>query len=160
MATCVGYYNQKYFILFCLYMWMGTSYAVIMLVRYTCSIFPVQFNGPQSFIYLAGKLFVDIFTGSTPPLIYQVLIFMMIGSLGMGLFCAAFLYWQVVITLDGQTTFEATAGIWSYCRAKMDNWRDVFGKYWLLLFLLPLPLPQAGNGLYTPRKKKTKKKSE
>ena len=49
-------------------------------------------------------------------------------------------------TFAGQTTHEATRGDTRYRRRLTSNLRDVFGQFWPLLFLLPLPLPQAGDG--------------
>lgn len=62
---------------------------------------------------------------------------------------------HISVVVAGQTTYEVRNGSSRYSKASVkDNFRDVFGRHWPLLFFLPLPLPQAGNGCYSsPRRR-------
>ncbi|XP_076463793.1 uncharacterized protein LOC143295971 [Babylonia areolata] len=147
MTVCIGYHNHKHFIFFCLYMMLGALYGVVLAVRFLHVVYQVRFWGPHTFLLLllhvAGGVWVR---GVLPPPLFLLHLYLMYVCLAVGLVAAGFLYWHLAITLNGQTTHEATRGDLRYRRQLTHNLGDVLGRYWPLLLLLPLPLPQAGHG--------------
>ncbi|XP_025104467.1 uncharacterized protein LOC112570299 isoform X2 [Pomacea canaliculata] len=119
-------------------------------------VYGVNFHGPQTFFLLMKDFLGDlVWVGRTPSLGYCLLLYEMCACLVVTLVTGGFLYWQLCITASGQTTYEVRNGSSRYSKASVkDNFRDVFGRHWPLLFFLPLPLPQAGNGCYSsPRRR-------
>ena len=148
-AACIGYHNQKHFIMYCLFMFIGTFYTLVMVVKYMNSVYGVQFFGPQTFVTLLVDLLMNSASGKPPSLYYLLLVVVLYSSLVMGLVAIGFLYWQITIATAGQTTYEAWRGMETYAQRHItDNLKDVFGQFWPLLILAPLPLPQYGDGTY------------
>lgn len=161
MTVCIGYHNQKYFIMYCFYMLIGTFYGMFLIVKYLKVFYGVTFYGPQTFIYIFIDVVVKVFARPYHvDELYAFMVFMMFGSLSAGLFAAGLWFWQMLITFAGQSTFEASQKIWKYSSYRYSNFKDVFGKYWLITMLLPLPLPQCSDGIYSDnhRSLKTNKK--
>ena len=156
MTVCVGYFNQKYFIMYCFYMLMGTFYGMALIVMYMKILFDVKFYGPQTFVLLLYDLLLMMWAGQYPGPKYIFLLFLMYGCLTAGLLAAGLWFWQVQIVFTGQTTHEAQTGDKRYTKSRITNFLDVFGKFWILTFLLPLPLPQISNGLYLQYVKQSK----
>ncbi|PVD26114.1 hypothetical protein C0Q70_13782 [Pomacea canaliculata] len=124
--------------------------------RFLHVVYGVNFHGPQTFFLLMKDFLGDlVWVGRTPSLGYCLLLYEMCACLVVTLVTGGFLYWQLCITASGQTTYEVRNGSSRYSKASVkDNFRDVFGRHWPLLFFLPLPLPQAGNGCYSsPRRR-------
>lgn len=156
LTKCVGYYNHKHFIMYCFYMMCGTLYGMLLIVMYLHKLYDVVFQGPQTFIILLFRTILQLMKTTYPDERYIFLIFMMYGCLSAGLFTAGLWFWHMMITTSGQTTHEAGCGITSFSKSKyFVNFKDVFGKYWILLLFLPLPLPQNSDGAY---KKESNKK--
>lgn len=146
LTVCIGYHNQKYFIMFCFYMLLGTFYGMFLIVKYLKDFYNVVFYGPQTFIYLFFTTFLKILEVRDIDNLYIYLIFMMFGCLSAGLMASALWFWQVMLTFSGQSTFESSKGIMDYSSSRYKNFKEVFGTYWLLTLLLPLPLPQCSDG--------------
>ncbi|XP_033733571.1 palmitoyltransferase ZDHHC22-like [Pecten maximus] len=143
MTVCVGYFNQKFFVMYCFYMMVGTFYGMIMIVVHLKKLYNVTFHGPQTFIFLLIDMVGKIATNVQVELGYIFLLFLMYACLTAGLIAAGLWFWQLQITMAGQTTHEATSiGGGTVSKSKIDNFLDVFGRYWLITMILPLPIPQ------------------
>ncbi|OWF38400.1 zinc finger DHHC domain-containing protein 4-like [Mizuhopecten yessoensis] len=143
MTVCVGYFNQKYFVMYCFYMMIGTFYGMFLIVLHLKKLYDVTFNGPQTFIFLLVDMIGKLATNVPIEFGYIFLVFLMYACITAGLIAAGLWFWQLQITVAGQTTHEATSiGSGKFSKSKIDNLKDVFGKYWLLTIILPLPLPQ------------------
>ena len=49
--------------------------------------------------------------------------------------------------LQGQTSHEADAGSTKYSHTALKNLEDIFGKFWILSFVFPVPTSQPGDGI-------------
>ncbi|CAH1792502.1 unnamed protein product [Owenia fusiformis] len=157
ITTCIGYHNQKYFILYCFYMMLGTFYAVILINVHMTILYKVRIAGPLSFITLLPLTLVKYWTSNNVPLFLLFLVLMLYVSLFAGLFTAAVFYWQMTITIFGQTQHELWHGINKYGSKSMwKNFKDVFGSYWFISVVFPIPLPQEGAGVYRVKEKSSK----
>ncbi|KAK3092688.1 hypothetical protein FSP39_005905 [Pinctada imbricata] len=158
MTVCIGYFNQKYFIMYCFYMLLGTFYGMILIVMYMNALFKLRFYGPQTFVTLLYELLMMMWTGMYPGGKYVFLLLLMYGSLTAGLLAASLWFWQMQIVVTGQTTHEAETGNKKYsAKSIISNFKEVFGRYWPLTLILPIPLPQCSNGLYLSENKNLKK---
>ncbi|XP_013395643.1 palmitoyltransferase PFA3-like [Lingula anatina] len=148
MCTCIGFYNQKYFILWCFYMFIGSFYSLVIIAMYLKKYFNISFGMFSLLTLLPNTLYGWWFESSVIP--YQLLIVgVFYACLTCGLAAAGFFYWQLYIVLQGQTTYEAWKGILTYSNSEMlCNFKDVFGPFWYISIFLPLPLPQKGLGVY------------
>lgn len=143
MTVCVGYFNQKFFVMYCFYMMVGTFYGMFLIVLHMKKLYNVTFNGPQTFVFLLFDMVGKIATNAPVELGYIFLLFLMYACLTAGLIAAGLWFWQLQITLAGQTTYEATStGGGTVSKSKIDNLLDVFGRYWILTILLPIPIRQ------------------
>ena len=146
MCTCIGYHNQKYFITFCLYTVLSSMYGCSMGANYMDLLYHVRstrvwwlYNLPRTIWYW--------FTSDVcyPQLILAVLYHNAIISL---IVATGFLLWQLYITFKGQTSYEARRGITTHCKTVKENFCDTFGPYWYITLVMPIPLPQYGQGVY------------
>ncbi|XP_060068407.1 probable palmitoyltransferase ZDHHC24 [Ylistrum balloti] len=143
MTVCVGYFNQKYFVMYCFYMMIGTFYGMFLIVLYLKKLFNVTFHGPQTFLFLLLEMIGKLTSNAPIGLGYIFLVCLMYACLTAGLIAAGLWFWQLQITLTGQTTYEATSvGGGKYSKSKIDNFLEVFGKYWFLTLFIPVPIRQ------------------
>ena len=149
MTVCVGYYNQKYFIMHCFYMMIGTLYGMFLIAIHLKKFYNVTFYGPQTFLTLFLDTLFKLTTNLYPSVSYVLLILMLYGCLFAGLTAGGLWFWQVQITLSGQTTREALKGCYQFSKSKMLNFTDVFGRFWMFSLFIPLPLPNLSNGHYS-----------
>ena len=147
MCTCIGYHNQKYFIIFCFYTVLSTIYGCRMGANYMDILYEVRsshiwwvYNLPRTIWYW---LTADV---RYPQVILAILYHNAIVSL---IVSTGFFAWQIYITFKGQTSYEARRGITTHSRTVKENFYDTFGPYWYITLVLPIPLPQCGQGVYT-----------
>ena len=148
MCTCIGHYNQKYFIMFCFYQFIAGIYAGVLNIAYLRFKYGVVFYGPQTFItLLPTSLHEWWFKGDVySSQLFLVAVFY--GTMLAGFSAGGFFYWQMVLVYFGQTTHEQRCGIDDYSNTLWCNFKDVFGKWWFISLIIPLPLPPSGNGIY------------
>lgn len=152
MTVCIGYYNQKHFIMYCFYMSVGAFYAMVLLAKYLNALYGVRFYGPHTFLVLLLNLIKDFYFGRYPPTLQLFLLLVLYSCLVMGTLSAGFFFWQMAISVNGQTTHEAWEGDETFSlKTIWGNLRDVFGRGWPFLLFLPLPLSQTGDGVYGTR---------
>ena len=99
---------------------------------------------------------------------------LLLGNLVGGVCALGFLFWQLALVFTGTTTHELKNGLpaHSICANSVRessksistksanelqsensngiwvNVRDIFGPYWFITLILPIPMPQDGQGLY------------
>ena len=157
MIQCIGYHNQKYFTVFCFYMFLSGMYGTVMLAKYLNVIYKVRFNGVHVLLTLLPNILWCWWTNepftkySEEPLVtfYQMfLVGIFYACLTACLMAGGFFYWQITLVCNGQTTFEARKGIDTFQRNIWDNYIDVFGSHWFLLWFLPIRFDMSDNGTY------------
>jgi len=136
-ACCVGEENQRFFIVFCFYCGVGCFYCLYLLCQYMpmandadsmYSLF--QYLLPIAVAewmigYIELSLFVCILTGWLCAVS---------GFVSFGIFL-----WQLFLASVGITSHEYDMGVWNYHYNIRHNLRSVFGRWWLLNFVIPLP---------------------
>ncbi|XP_072030314.1 palmitoyltransferase ZDHHC22-like [Amphiura filiformis] len=148
VGSCIGYHNQKYFIQCCAYLACGCCYSIILTSLYLHTRYGTQFQGAWTFIYLLPLTVISWLQGSTPLGEICLVLFLYIALVG-GVVGIGFCLWESHITFLGLTTYEAMHGLTGPKKGSFkDNFCDVFGKYWYIGMLIPIRLPQYGNGTY------------
>ena len=148
IGTCVGYANQKYFVCFLFYTFVAGLYCTVLQAIYLNHKYQVPFQGTSTLVSLIpSTLYHWLYLGDISH--YQgFLVLIFYGSFFSGLLSGSFFFWQMYIIYRGQTQWEARMHIDCYSGTFKENFLDAFGTYWPLTFLLPLPLPQPGHGIY------------
>lgn len=149
MTVCIGFFNHRYFVMFCFYMMIGTFYGMFLIVLYLKKLFNTTFYGPQTFITILHDLVYGFLTEHYPDEKYFFLVVMMYGCLTAGMIAASLWFWHVLLVISGQTTHESRKGMARHTgKSLYRNFLDVFGKYWILSVFLPLPLPMNYDSLF------------
>ena len=138
VGSCVGFYNQRYFVFFCFYAFVGAAYGFYMAVIYLSSmdlhIFSSKFYQCSFPIALINWLFWGSTSFSTLLMIgYANLC--CVTAIGAG----GFAFFQFFITAAGVTLHEFGKNDWSYRTNTLEHIRSVFGPNWLLNFIFPMP---------------------
>ncbi|XP_067682042.1 palmitoyltransferase ZDHHC22-like [Haliotis asinina] len=145
-ASCIGFQNQKYFIVFCFYTVCGCALALYLQLTYLSEIFPL---GTSAAIHYIPVMPVwDWITGviSFPLLVLMIHMYMTLTCLvATGMFGT----WQMLMIICGKTSYEAKRNLSTYNLGTLDNLRSAFGpiKFCVLLLLAPVTLPQLGDGI-------------
>lgn len=151
VGYCIGYHNQKYFIQCCAYITCGCFYSLILTTLYLHVNYETQFHGAWTFLYLLPLTGIQWLQGISPFGEVCMVVYLYICLTG-GIVAIAFFLWESHITFHGLTTYEAMHGINVLGPKRGSVWEnfvDVFGRYWYLGWILPIQLPQCGNGVYT-----------
>lgn len=147
MATCVGYFNYRYFFLYCWWMWVGSAYS--------------------AFAY--GLAVPWLFRLDDPRWGRRGFMPFFLFILSCSVFCgiSGLLGWHAYLVLTGQGTIEAMEGTEREREARSEgrrwanpynlgpgaNWREVFdarGSLWWLVWMLPSTRRKSGSGLAMP----------
>ena len=149
-GKCVGYYNQRYFIAFLIYLIVSSIYGVI------SSIWAITILlGTFSLTYIPAILFpVLAWMFQIAPINPWIMletslaIFVTVGAGGL-------LAMQLYTIYHGKTYYEFQKGISVYNRGLKNNFTDSLGAHWLICWIFPfIPSPQPGDGThYLPRDK-------
>ncbi len=141
-GTCIGYYNQKYFVIMCFYITAGSLWGWCE----TTSYIYYDFLAESWLDYFVPWAMVQCITGRVAlshvlalTLVYALLI---PGVMGLVIFI-----WQMVIIPQGKTSHEVMKKIpISRIDSYGERYRDVFGRFWPVNFLFPV-WSQTGNGV-------------
>ncbi|KAK7488947.1 hypothetical protein BaRGS_00019751, partial [Batillaria attramentaria] len=145
-GCCVGFHNQRYFIVFCFYGAIGALYSTILTFTHLTN-------------HYANPLSYEIYCYLLPWLLYYWVIGQIqMKTVAMVLFgyfclmtflaCGFYFGFQCFLLTTGQTFHEWTKGNKRYRQPLLDNLRSVFGPWWLLNFIIPMPfLKSPDNGL-------------
>lgn len=138
MTVCIGKNNHLYFILFTLYMGIGTFYGLLHIAKYLHFLYGIQFHGPQTFLSLFLSTISALLGGKLPPFMYLSCFVFLYISLAGTLFAFGFFAWHMLITSRGQTTYEARNGIHKFSRGSiLLNLKQVFNNNWIVSALVP-----------------------
>ena len=143
VGTCVGFSNQRNFIVFIFYIAIGSFYGIILLFSYLLEIWPLFSEGSLNYIPFIAfwKLLFGYVSGAQFILLLQFYVCCM-----MAVVAGWFFVLEVYTVVKGITWHEAEKGLRIYEGGSVsDNVRTVFGKFWLLQFFLPLPMAQDGD---------------
>ena len=145
-GSCVGYDNQRYFIVFCFYCALGTAYAFYVNFQFLT----LEYSHPSFWtlhhFLLPVTFFEWLFGYCTLGFLYYVFLVWLcictcLGSTG--IFC-----WQFFLAAWGTTTHEYWKANSTYRVGIRRHLRSVFGSFWFVNFIVPLPfLKQSGNGM-------------
>ncbi|XP_062580193.1 palmitoyltransferase ZDHHC22-like [Saccostrea cucullata] len=145
-GCCIGFHNQRHFILWSFYGIIGTTVALYYLEQYL-SIHYVSFLGTEFFKYFLPYALVITIIGKSSFYTFLT-IFWCYLVLSTGLFCMYMFFWQFSLILNGQTSYECVKGRKIYQTNFLDEMRSVFGPYWVIQFLIPFPwTKQDGDGV-------------
>nr|XP_022341576.1 palmitoyltransferase ZDHHC22-like [Crassostrea virginica]XP_022341586.1 palmitoyltransferase ZDHHC22-like [Crassostrea virginica] len=145
-GCCVGFHNQRHFILWSFYGIVGTTVALYYLEKYL-TIHYVSFLGTEFFKYFLPYALVITIIGKSSFYTFLA-IFWFYLTLSTGLFCVYIFFWQMNLIRNGQTSYEFVKGQKIYQSSFWDQMRSVFGPYWVIQFLFPLPwVKQEGDGV-------------
>ncbi|XP_071794687.1 palmitoyltransferase ZDHHC22-like [Asterias amurensis] len=147
IGKCIGYHNQKHFIIFNMYTMLLSLYGLITLATYMHLVFKMEFAGALTFFTLFATSFMAWSQGSIgfPQVSLVLLLYICLMS---ALASFGFLAWELTVTSMGLTTHEMMSGTKGTNTSIRENFKDVFGQYWILGLFVPLPLPQYGTGCY------------
>lgn len=143
-GCCIGHTNQRYFILFLLYLWIAALYANIMNVEFVHHLLG-EFSLKSLFILILPLLawifqLVDTIT--------MMMAFLLSLCFIVFLLMSALLGYHLINITHGQLVFEKTHKIKDYDLGLLENVKLVFGDNWAVCWIFPLiPSPLKGNGL-------------
>lgn len=144
---CIGHRNQRYFLVFVFYTAFGGLYSFICLAAATGSLLgtPLSMNG-NVFNYLypfaTGKWLSGYMAGKAFALLSCMYMCTTITVGCFGLFGYHFRH-----VLKGQTSYEAEKSITKYRHTTLRNVEDVFSRFSIMCFLLPIPFALPSNGI-------------
>jgi len=145
-GNCVGWSNMRRFVPLCLHLTLYMSLTAYITLVYLNDTIPIMTaeGAPFYFLPIAIVMFVS---GSMPV---QSLFFMLIfwaALVGMCM-CGCFLVYEMVLVLKGVTSYELVKRNKRYQLSPLQNFRNAFGSYGLIHFLVPLPTRLPGNGVH------------
>lgn len=145
LGCCVGFHNQRFFIAFCLYAGIGGIFSSIATLLYLGQHFEVTGTWGCFVYVLPFALFVWV-RGQTSGLMVAMVIFLY-WSILTSLYCCYYFIIQIFLVCRGQTQYECLKEVRTYQGSVVRNIQSVFGRYWLLGFIMPSPfLGYQGDG--------------
>ena len=143
-GSCIGFYNQRYFIIFLFYATAGIIFSTYLLFTYLADPLPLLSRHCISYFFP-----VAIFQWLLGYLSFAHLF--LVAQLNASILCVFgslwFFVWEMAMTARGQTSFEVMRGIERYRMGITKNFQSVFGHLWMLNFIIPMPFAVCGNGV-------------
>lgn len=146
-GCCVGFHNQRYFTMFCMYCAMGAFFSSLVTHFYLWD----HFEGTKSigiFAYILPATFWFWAYGGATGHVVVMTLFLYWNCLTaiMGFYYFAV---QVFLILRGQTKFEVLKNINFYRGHFPLNIKSVLGNYWFLVPFIPVPTRKSyyGDGI-------------
>ncbi|KAK2162618.1 hypothetical protein LSH36_95g05027 [Paralvinella palmiformis] len=144
-ATCIGHYNQRYFVILCFYISIGCFWGMSEAIRYINGAFgtsTIQWDymlPVTCFRWLSGSI----------PLGHLLVMFQMYNLWWIELAGCGFFVWNMYIIALGKTSHEVRKGSRLHSVATLSQrFQFVFGSFWLTNFIFPsvLIFRQEHNG--------------
>ncbi|OWF45177.1 palmitoyltransferase ZDHHC22-like [Mizuhopecten yessoensis] len=136
-GSCIGFYNQRYFICLAFYSMAGALYGFYFLENYLSAsyvtLFSVEFY--KYFIPYTMVLWLLRLQDFGTVLLVLLLYLTFVGF-GGGCY---FFFWQCNLILTGQTSYELMKGKKTFQTTPRNHLRSIFGPHWYLNFLFPMP---------------------
>lgn len=136
-GVCIGFHNQRYFICCAFHTLLACMISFYFLAEFLSAHY-VTFLGPEFFKYFLPYAVVVWLFGSTPfsVFLYIVLFYLNFTTLVAAIF---YLIWQFNLIWSGQTSYEFVKGQKTYQSNFFTHVRSVFGSFWALNFIFPMP---------------------
>ena len=143
-ASCIGFRNQRYYLVLVFYTIIGCIYGLIAMFDYLNKYLPLASS--QMITYIFQVALYKWVMGNIP--FYFVFLILQIYATTV-LVGGAIMFFLLVVAavFNGQTMYEAGKLICCYRLTPAENFRSVFGRYWLLNFIFPTPFAQEGDGM-------------
>ncbi|XP_014230832.1 probable palmitoyltransferase ZDHHC24 [Trichogramma pretiosum] len=132
-GCCIGHFNQRYFLMFILYIFIGALYSLIYNNHFIWN--RIEFEFPISIIKIMFPLAIFVF-GFDDSIEHFYLMLYIVTIVGM-LFSANLCIYHFNSVLLGCTANEKNKGIYKYSFSYIDNIKEVFGERWYLTWILP-----------------------
>lgn len=131
-GCCIGLYNQRYFIVFCVYGWIGSFKAASLTLLYLSYV-----RGSSLYTYLPPNAFFNLLFGDLDLSIFCIalLLYLLFTT---HLACTYFMCWQLLLLARKQTANEYVKGMAPLQKSFRHHVKSVFGPYWLLNFIIPM----------------------
>lgn len=144
-GCCIGFYNQRYFITFCFLGIIGGSWGLFNLGTFLSQNY-APFLSIHIYKYFLPVCFLSwLFEYAT----YFDFLLVLLFYLHITSTATSFYYflWEMYIIFNGQTSYECVKRKRVYDSDFRSNMRSVFGPYWIVGFILPIPFPNnEGDG--------------
>lgn len=147
-GVCIGYWNQRYFVVLSFYVGFTCFYGMLLVIYYTRhTLWPVA----DGWTYVLPVTWWRWWQGELEHqyifVVAQLYTVWWGGAVGVGFF-----FWQMYIIAQGTTSHEAVKNIripGLHGRSMSENFKSVFGPFWALNFLWPMQLlyRQSGDGI-------------
>lgn len=144
-GVCIGFHNQRYFICCAFHTLLSSAISFYFLTAYLGAHY-VTFLGPEFFKYFLPYAVVVWLFGSTT---FSIFLYILVFYFNFTTIVAAIFYllWQFNLVWGGQTSFEFVKGKKTYQSKILTHVRSVFGPFWILNFIFPMPwFKNEGNG--------------
>lgn len=145
-GCCIGFYNQRFFICLCFYAIVGALYGFYFLETYLSSSYVTLFSAEFYKFFLPYTVILWLFGYQDIGTVFLVLMLYLsiVACIGSGYF----LVWQCNLVIGGQTSYEFLKGQKTHQTNISDHLKSIFGPYWFLNFIFPMPfLKSEGDGL-------------
>lgn len=143
-GCCIGLHNQRYFIVFCVYGWIGSFKAATLSLFYLNSV-----RASSLYTYLPPNALFNLIFGDLEFSLFCVMLLLYL-FFTTHLACTYFMCWQLLLLARGQTAYEYVKGVTPFQTPFRHHVKSVFGPYWLANFIIPLfwfNPSMAGSGL-------------
>lgn len=155
-GSCIGFYNQKFFVIFCLWSTISSGFFINMQLAYLNMDLPM--NSVDILSYFPPVTIVQFFTGYL-SLGQTLLVIHFCMTTVAFLTSFIFFVWHIFLVYEGVTLHEGFKGIYTYSGTFSENVKSVFGSvfYIPILILIPFRFEQVGDGIqWKARSKRVK----
>ncbi|XP_071791185.1 palmitoyltransferase ZDHHC22-like [Asterias amurensis] len=154
LGACIGHFNQRYFLVFLFYASISALHAAVCFFTYLNQYF-ATFLSLDFYCYFFPIATTKWVLGYTPSHLFGILaLFYMCLMLGFG--CIGFFTFHFQRALHCQTSYEFSHRVTTYSRGPQRNLQEIFGSYWWLAFLVPIPQKQTSDGIVWNKPKELK----
>lgn len=145
--SCIGFYNQRFFILYIVYMVWGNIWALYLQITYLSEVYPLD-SYFDLFSFFPAVTIVQFLLGKLAMLNAILMIHIALCAICL---CAAlfFLFFETILMFKGMTSYESQRTGPIYDQGILNNIRSVFGpiKTIPLQIICPLfPVDQQNDG--------------
>lgn len=135
-GSCIGFHNQKFFIMFCLWSSISLGFCVYLQLSFLHADLPL--NSLEIFTYIPPVAIIKYIIGSISFM--QTLISVHFFVTGASFLTAVLAFlWHIFLLFEGLTMHEGFKGIYGYAGTRMENVRSVFGSIFTIPILIFFP---------------------
>ena len=142
-GCCVGHFNYRFFIMFLIYVFIGTLYCVLSDSMFLMN--KVDFTSPSALLKIGFPAFA--YLSGMETLENECYILLYIINWASLIFASVMLIFHLKISLKGQVTHDVTVQSFNYDFGKYQNLKEVMGNRWYIAWIFPFfssPLPSNG----------------